>query len=204
MSGFIVYSWPRHLSECWEIPIAHVGCTIRPSPSGGVVEYCGAKVRLLIGRSGDATIYGWSFPWTNRYALSQIVELTLLASGMQAYCKPHSTDLIYVVNDAAGPAVLDRVVERQDDIDVKYGTRRKIDPPHHRRGWLKVGSGPRIRFWTGPAVDPATRGLRSFIAIGAEAAALVGNGQDPFVSRLDVAIRSAGAQRVQVRRELDH
>lgn len=202
MFGFIVYSWPKQLSDCWWLPLERMGFTTRQSPAGGIVEYAGADVRVRIGKDDSATIYGWSFPWTKRRKLGEAVERSLLASGVKAFCKPHSTNLVYQMRELPNHTWMESLNPGKIKIIYAPHTGDDGSKKDYPCGSFRAGT-ESIRFWTGSAIDSETKALIHYIALGADAARLGVAPADPFLNSLDLVLIGKGARRIGVQRELD-
>jgi hypothetical protein len=197
--GFIVYSWSKQLSDCWWLPMEQMGFTVQQSATGGVVTHLGTNVRVQIGKDGAATIYGWSFPWTTRRKLGYAVERILLASGMQAFCKPHSTNLIYRVTEQPSNEWMERVKPEGAEICRQPDAPNGSAKDRYYCGSIKSGA-KSIRFWTGPAINPESKVLTHYLALDADASSV---GSDPLLRSLDSALVASGAMRLETQRKLD-
>jgi hypothetical protein len=176
-----------------------MGFTVQQLPTGGVIKHLSTNVRVHIGKDGAATIHGWSLPWTRRRKLGYAVERILLASGMQAFCKPHSTNLIYRLGEEPGSEWLERVkpegVEIRREPDSADGSAKE----RYQCGSIKSGT-KSIRFWTGPAINPESKSLVHYLALDADAPSV---GDDPLLRSLDLALTGNGARRLDTQRKLD-
>jgi hypothetical protein len=199
MFGFVVYAWPSQLSDCWWMPMERMGFTVQQLPAGGIVEKSGTKVKVLVGKDNCATIYGWSFPWTRRRKLGYAVERILLASGMQAFCKPHSTNLIYQLGEEPGSEWLERV--KPEGVEIRREPDSANGPAKERYQCGSIKSGTKsIRFWTGPAINPESKSLVHYLALDADAPSV---SDDPLLCSLDLALSGNGARRLDTQRKLD-
>ena len=169
-----------------------MGFTVQKLPAGGIVEKSCTKVKVLVGKDNCATIYGWSFPWSRRRKLGYAVERILLASGMQAYCKPHSTNLIYRFGEKPDTEWLERVKPKGVEIH------REPDSTN-QSGSIKFGT-KSIRFWTGPAINPESKVLSHYLALDADASSV---SSDRLLRSLDSALAASGATRLETQRKLD-
>lgn len=179
-----------------------MGFTVQQLPTGGVVKHLGTNVRVHIGKDGAATIHGWSFPWTKRRKLGEAVERSLLASGVQAFCKPHSTNLVYQVLELPNRAWVESLNPEKTKVIYAPATGDDGAKKDYPCGSFKAGTDS-IRFWTGSAVDSETKTLIHYIALGADAARLGVAPTDPFLNSLDLVLIGKGAKRIGVQRELD-
>lgn len=202
MFGFVVYSWPKQLSDCWWLPMQRMGFIVHQSTAGGSVEQSNTKVRVAIGKNGSATIYGWSFPWTKRRKLGMEVERILLASGAKAFCKPHSTNLIYQVAESPNSAWLEKLKPTDTNVKYAHNIGNNLAKKDYPCGSFRAGV-ESIHFWTGPAIDIETKAPIHFIALDADVGRLGFRPPDSFLNSLDSSLTGKGAKRVEAQCELD-
>ena len=169
-----------------------IGFTVQRLRRGGIVKHSGVTVRLAVGEDGSAAILGPSLPWTKRRKLGYAVERILLASGMQAFFKPHSTNLIYRLGEEPGNEWLERV--KPEGVEII----RESDNAN-QSGSIKSGA-KSIRFWTGPAINPESKVLAHYLALDADASSV---SSDPLLRSLDLALAASGATRLETQRKLD-
>jgi hypothetical protein len=196
MFGFVVYAWPAQLSDCWRLPMERTGFGVEELPNGGIVKAAGTKVKLLVGKDEGATIYGWSFSWTKRQKLAESVERILLASGMQAFCKPHSTNLIYRISNEPTSEWLKELAPKNAEIcyapDAFGGSAKEY------HGLIKSDADS-IRLWGGVAINPESKELNYYLAVDADASSISCN---PFLQSFDSALITHGATRLDTQRKL--
>jgi hypothetical protein len=176
-----------------------IGFKVLNLSTGGIVKHGGADVRVFIDKDGSATIHGWSFPWTSRRKLGYAVERILLASGMQAFSKPYSTNLIYHVKEQPDSDWLERVKPDGTEIHCQLDTTKGSAKMQCHFGWLKIGTRT-IRFWTGPAINPESKSLINYLAFDADVSKIC---SDPILKSLDSALASHRATRLETQRKLD-
>jgi hypothetical protein len=173
------------------------GFSIEELPNGGIVKDARAKVKLLVGKDDSATLYGWSFPWSKRQKLAESVERILLASGMQAFSRPHSTNLIYRLGEEPTQEWLNRFAPKGVEICHQRDAFSGSNKEHG--GFLK--SGPKsIRFWRGLAINPESKATIYYLAVDADASS---TNNDPFLQSFESALIKAGATRLVTQRKLD-
>ena len=175
------------------------GFTVQRLDRGGIIEYLGAKVRVVVGEDGAAAIQGWSFPWSRRRKLGYVAERILLASGMQAFCRPHCTNLIYRISEEPTSEWLTSVKPEGTKIHNEPG-----DAVNSAKGRYQCGrvesSTKSIRFWTGLAINPESQVLAYYFALDADAASVTG---EPLLRSLDSTLVAHGATRIETQRKLD-
>jgi len=175
------------------------GFAVQRLHRGGIVKYLGATVRIGVGKDGSAAIYGWSFPWSRRRKLGYAVERILLASGMQAFCKPHSTNLIYRLGEEPGSEWLERMKPEGVEIRRKPVSANGSAKEQYQCGSIESGT-KSIRFWTGPAINPESKSLVHYLALDADAHSV---SDEPLLRSLDLALTANGATRLETQRKLD-
>jgi hypothetical protein len=197
--ALLIYSWPQQLSDCWWKPLEQIGFTVQRLNRGGIVKYLNAKVRVRVGTDGSAAILGWSLPWSKRRKLGYVVERTLLASGVQAFFKPRSTNLIYRVNEEPTGEWLERVMPEGTEIHHQSDAANGSANERYHCGLIKSGA-ESIRFWTGPAINPKSKALAYYLALDADASSV---GSDPLLHSFDTALTVNGVTRLETQRKLD-
>jgi len=180
-----------------------MGFIVQRLPNNCIVKNEGSSVRILLGKDDCATIYGWSFSWTKRRKLGCAVERILLASGMHAFCKPYSTNLIYQVRKLPSRAWLESLKPEKARIvyaeSIASGN-AKLD---YSCGSFVSNDRESIQFWTGPAIDLGTKSLIHYIALDADAVRLGIASHDSFLNAIDHRLIGEGARRIEVQRKLD-
>jgi hypothetical protein len=176
-----------------------IGFSVQRLQRGGIVKYLNASVRVSVGTDGSAAILGSSLPWTKRRKLGHAVERILLASGMQAFFKPRSTNLIYRINEEPTGEWLERVKPEATEIRHQPDAINGLSKGRCQSGSIKSGV-KSIHFWTGPAINPDSKVLTYYFAVDADASSV---SSDPFLRSLDSALTASGATRLETQRKLD-
>lgn len=197
--ALLVYSWPEQLSDCWWKPMEQIGFTVQRLQRGGIVNHLNTTVRVRVGKDGSAAILGPSLPWTKRRKLGCAVERILLASGMQAFFKPRSTNLIYRISVEPTSEWLERVKPEGTQIHYQLDAINGSSKGRDQSGSIKSAV-KSIRFWTGPAINSESKVLAYYLAVDADVSSV---SSDPFLRSLDSALTASGATRVETQRKLD-
>jgi hypothetical protein len=200
MFGFVVYSWPKKLSDCWWLPMQQMGFTTQLSPSGGTVKHLGVDVRVHIGKDDSATIHGWSFLRKKRQRLGLAVERVLLASGAKAFCKPHSTNLIYQIGEPPNRSWLEDL--KLENLKTIFSDCCDHDKQNYPCGRFQIGK-EAVSFWTGAAIDLETKSMIHHIALGADASKLGDASRKNYLNSIDLILTARNARRIEVQRALD-
>jgi hypothetical protein len=179
-----------------------MGFTVEQLPNGGIVKYSGTNVRVCIDKDNVAALLGWSFPWSKRRKLGYAVERILLASGMQAFFKPHSTNLIYQVAELPNYAWLEKLKPTNTDVIYARNIGNNLAKKDYPCGSFRAGV-ESIHFWTGPAIDLETKAPIYFIALDADVGRLEFRPPDSFLNSLDSSLTGKGAKRVEAQCKLD-
>jgi hypothetical protein len=203
MAGLPIYHCSKDLAGCWWIPVERIGCDVERFLDRGVIRRASAKVGIGFDEGGFILVF--SALLTRRGKNSQLaaeVERILLASGAKVYGKPISTNLVYQVRELPDYSWLESL--NPEKVKIVYAPHTGDDGSKrdYPCGCFKVGT-ESIRFWTGPAIDSATKALIHYIALAADAVRLGVAPADSFLNSIDLALIGNGARRIEVQRKLD-
>jgi len=199
MAGVPIYQCPAALEDFWWAPMQRMGLQIESHGARGVVRRARATVTVtFVGSNRFMLVFSSFLLWRSKSAcLAEEVERVLLASGAKAYGKPISTNLVYQLDMQPNRDWLARVLSPGMDVRLAPLAR----PPHAAEEYPSgvVATGRQaVRFWTGPACDPATRQMVHFLALGADAAQLPLVASDSLLSTLTTVLSSNGGVRMEV------